>query len=146
VKSQSHYFEIKDIITQFISAFDDVVINRYDKSRSVKDKIQVTYVYSPKQRVIHDLVNKSQHIKLPVISITQSAVSRDESRVFNKLQGTYHAGDPVNSVVPSSDYVPPPVPINIGINMSILTKYQADMDQILQNFIVYSNPYIEMSR
>ena len=29
--------------------------------------------------------------------------------------------------------------------MSILTKYQTDMDQIISNFIPYSNPYIVIS-
>ena len=29
--------------------------------------------------------------------------------------------------------------------MSILSKYQTDMDQILSNFIPYSNPYIVIS-
>ena len=37
------------------------------------------------------------------------------------------------------------MPINIGMNMSIMTKYQTDMDQILSNFIPYTNPYIVIS-
>ena len=41
--------------------------------------------------------------------------------------------------------MPAPVPINISVNMSILTKYQSDMDQILSNFIPYNNPYIIIS-
>ena len=38
-----------------------------------------------------------------------------------------------------------PVPVNISISMSILTYYQTDMDQILSNFVPYSNPYIIIS-
>ena len=38
-----------------------------------------------------------------------------------------------------------PVPVNITVNMSILTEYQTDMDQILSNFVAYSNPYIIIS-
>jgi hypothetical protein len=146
VKNSPFQFEIKDIMTQFIAAFNDVTINRYNKSREVQDKINVRYVYAPKQRVLHDLVNKNQHITLPAIAVSIASVSRDETRVFNKIFGTYmHTGQEDGSVNTSSDFMPAPVPINIGVNMSILAKYQSDMDQILSNFIPYSNPYIIIS-
>jgi len=146
VKSQSYYFEIKDVMLQFISAFDDVIIKRFDRGRSTTDKIQVKYVYAPKKRVLEDLINKSQHITLPVISVSQASISRDVTRVFNKLEGTYHSANPSDDIrVTGSDYLPPPLPININVNMSILCKYQSDMEQILQNFMVYTNPYIVIS-
>ena len=56
-----------------------------------------------------------------------------------------HTGQEDGSVNTSSDFMPAPVPINIAVNMSILAKYQSDMDQILSNFIPYSNPYIIIS-
>ena len=89
MKNQSYHWEIKDIITQFVAAFNDIIINRYDKSKNVVDKIDVTYLYAPKDRVIHDLTNKSQHIKLPAVSLSITGISRDEQRVFNKIYGTY---------------------------------------------------------
>lgn len=142
MRDQPFYFEIKDLITQFVAAFNSVVINRYDKNR-VPDtkKLRVSYVYSPKQRVIQDLVNKSMHITLPVIAVTIGGVARDNSRVFNKILGSFYA----NTGSGSSDFLPQPVPINITVNMSILTKFQTDMDQILSNFVPYNNPYIIIS-
>jgi hypothetical protein len=131
---------------QFISAFDDIVINRYNRDREVKDTIKVKYVYAPKSRILSDLINKSQHITLPVVSITQSSFSRDTERVFNKISGSHHVSKKLDDIsIEKSDYMPPPVPVNIGVNMSIMTKYQADMEQILQNFVVYTNPYIVIS-
>ena len=59
MKSDPFYFEIKDVMTQFIAAFDDVVIARYNRAREKQDRIQVRYVYAPKQRVVHDIVNLS---------------------------------------------------------------------------------------
>lgn len=38
-----------------------------------------------------------------------------------------------------------PVPVNITVNMSIITRYQNDMDQILTNFMPYNDPYIVVS-
>ncbi len=72
-------------MTQFIAAFNDVTINRYNKDREVKDKIHVRYVYAPKQRVLHDMVNKNQHITLPAIAVSIGGISRDSTRVFNKI-------------------------------------------------------------
>jgi len=129
-------------MTQFVAAFNSVVINRYDKDRIPSEKkIRVSYVYSPKQRVIQDLVNKSMHLTLPVIAVSIGGIQRDSSRVFNKLLGSFYA----NNGVGTTDYLPQPVPINISVNMSILTKYQTDMDQILSNFVPYSNPYVIIS-
>jgi len=134
------------LLTQFIAAFDDVIINRYDKNRVAQSSVQVRYVYSPKQRVIYDLVNLAQTITVPVVSVSIGSVSRDESRVFNKIGGFYHAvGTSEASTQSQSSHYNSPVPVNITVNMSILTKYQSDMDQILSNFIPYNNPYIIIS-
>jgi hypothetical protein len=149
MKKNPFHFEIKDVITQFISAFDSVVISRYNKDRISKDKIQVKYVYAPKRRVIHDLLNKAQHTTVPVIAVNITGISRDAQRVFNKIAGTYHtrktefAG--ISGISHTSDHLPSPVPVNITVSMSILTKYQTDMDQIISNFIPYNNPYIVIS-
>ena len=139
--NQPYYFEIKDLVTQFIAAFDDVIISRYNRSRTVVDKIQARYVYAPKERVLHDLINKSQHIQLPVISVSLNGVNRDNDRVFNKITGFYD----VQPHTSSTEFLRTPVPIDVNVNMSILTRYQTDMDQILSNFIPYSNPYIIIS-
>lgn len=139
MRFETFHFEVKDLITQFCNAFDSVVIKRYDTNRNVISKINVRYVYAPKQRVIYDLVNKAQNIDIPCIAISVNGISRDESRVFNKLDGFY------NSNVGKSYYYKTPIPINIDVSMSIISKYQTDIDQILSNFIPYSNPYIIIS-
>ena len=141
------YFELKDMLIQFVAAFDDVVIGRFDKNRVEKSKINVRYVYSPKEKVLFDIVNKAQNLTLPVIAVNITTISRDETRVFNKLEGFYHS-ETTNYNKQDVKYtrqVGMPVPINITVNMSILTEYQTDMDQILSNFIPYSNPYIIIS-
>ena len=129
------------MITQFIAAFDDIVINRYNKSRDVVDKIQVRYLYAPKERVVYDIINKAQNMTIPAVAVTISSIARDESRVFNKIVGHYD----VLHAERSTRFTPSPVPVNLSINMSIITKFQTDMDQILSNFITYTNPYIIIS-
>lgn len=133
-------------MTQFVAAFDNIIIKRFDKNKKPQTQVQVRYLYSPKQRVIYDLVNKAQNITLPCVAVNITSVSRDESRVFNKNSGFYITrGGMENDYKLSSDYYRTPVPVNIGVSMSIITKFQTDMDQIISNFVPYTNPYIIIS-
>lgn len=146
MKNQTFHFEIKDLVTQFVAAFDDIIIKRYDKNRVPQNNVQVRYVYAPKQRVLYDLINKAQNLTVPVVAININSVSRDESRVFNKLAGFYvsrGAGELDTQI--NSQFYRTPVPVNIQINMSVITKFQTDMDQIISNFVPYNNPYIILS-
>lgn len=138
----TYHWEIKDLLTQFLQAFDGAIIKRYDANRNAGSNVGVRYVYSPKQRVLFDLVDKAQHITLPVVAFNITSISRDNNRVFNKLEGSYHAE---SSNTTKSDHALQPVPVNIGINISILTRFQTDMDQILSNFVPYSDPYFIIS-
>lgn len=137
MKKYTYNFEIKDLLTQFVAAFDDTVIKRFNNQRSERQKIQVRYVFAPKQRVIYDIINKAQNITLPVVTIDLTSVSYDSSRAFNKVNKihTYLTED-------KSVSMPMPTPINLTVNMSILGKYMQDVEQIITNFAPYTNPYI----
>lgn len=146
MKLQTFHWEVRDLLTQFITAFDNIIIKRYDKNRVPQNNVQVRYVYAPKQRVLYDLVNLAQNITVPVVSISIGSIARDEARVFNKINGYYFSSgtNDINGGRTSVHYNSP-VPVNITVNMSIMSKYQTDMDQILSNFIPYNNPYIILS-
>tara|TARA_R110001606_G_scaffold359119_2_gene510921 strand:+ start:1348 stop:2478 length:1131 start_codon:yes stop_codon:yes gene_type:complete len=143
VKSRAFHFEVKDMVTQFIAAFDDIVIGRYNKNRAELDKINVRYVYAPKERVMYDIINENKTITLPAVAVSIKSISRDVSRVFNKLDGFYYSG--TSGEEKTSRHIKPPVPVNINLSVSVLTRYQTDMDQILSNFIPFSNPYVVIS-
>lgn len=140
MKDYTYSFEIKDLLTQFLCAFDDVIIKRYGKDRVVQDTVSVRYVLAPKQRVMYDIVNKAQNLTLPVVAVNVTGISRDQTRVFNKLESVYNSIDEA-----TSSNIMMPIPINIEISMSVLARYMQDMDQILSNFIPYNNPYIILS-
>jgi hypothetical protein len=146
MKKSPYFFEIKNLLIQFLAAFNNVVIKRFDENRDIKQTLQVRYVYAPKQRVIYDLVNFSQNITLPIVSVNITSFSRDENRVFNKNLGFYKP-DTLKENQPTNltRFYKTPVPVNIGISMNIMTKYQTDLDQIMSNFIPFCNPYIILS-
>jgi len=137
-KNLVHYFEVSDVLNQFVAAFDSIVIGRY-RGRDLKNPVPVRFTYAPKQATLHALNNKAEHITVPVISVSISGIARDAERVQKKNTGHF-----INRIT-ETDRIPAPVPVNISVNMSILTKTQEDMDQILANFIPYSNPYIILS-
>jgi len=116
------------------------VIQRFNKERKSEQSVEVRYVYAPKQRVIYDIINQAKNLTLPVVSVSITNISRDVNRVFNKLDGFYYGKN--DGTQNSVSHLLSPVPINISVSMSIITKYQTDMDQILSNFIPYANPYI----
>jgi hypothetical protein len=142
VQKYTFHWEVRDLLVQFLQAFDGAVVKRYNLARQVGNTVGVRYVYAPKQRVLHDLINKAQHITLPAVSYWITSISRDTSRVFNKLEGGYWA-NAANTATGSHNLQP--VPVNIEISVSILTRFQSDMDQILSNFVPYNDPYFIIS-
>lgn len=151
MRESPFFFEIKDIMTQFVSAFNDIIIKRHDKHKNPMSRVKVRYVYAPKQRVVHDLTNKARHLTLPVVAVNISGISRDNDRVFNKIEGSYYMPHEINknaintSSKTTSTHMLQPVPIDITVNMSILARYQTDIEQIISNFVPYSDPYIVIS-
>lgn len=133
--------EVITMTNQFLNCFSDIVINRFNVNQESRDKIKVRVVYAPKQRVLHDLLNRDQNLQLPVISTQIKGINRDVERVTNKLLGSYYT--PLNQQHSVHDKTPMPIDISYGI--SILTRYQEDMDQILSHITPYINPYFVVS-
>jgi hypothetical protein len=134
-------FEVLTMSTVFMNAMSDIVVKRFNKDRSPKDQIKTRIVYAPKQRVLLDLLDKDQNLQLPVISVTISGVSRDESRVFNKQVGVFYNSRTAGAML----HERAPLPVDINYTVSIMTKYQEDMDQIISHIIPYVNPYFVVS-
>jgi len=141
MKNRAFHFEIKDLLTQFIAAFDDTVISRFNKDRNPGNNIEVRYVFAPKQRVMYDIINKAQNLNLPVVAVNLTGITRDNDRVFNKLAPAYIPAQKMENPKTASKFLMP-VPVNLQVSMSILARYMQDVDQIVSNFVPYNNPYI----
>jgi hypothetical protein len=141
MRNYSFQFEVERLITMFISAMDDIVVKRYNVHKRSRDQIRVRFVYAPKQRVLHDLLNKAQNLQLPVAAVSIGGITRDVNRVFNKIAGSsFYVNEPH-----SRRKLPQPVPIDLTLNLSFLTRYQSDMDQCISNFLPYCDPYFVIS-
>jgi len=149
MKNYTFNWEVQTLVEQFVGAFNDVIIKRYDHNNNLVQPLsgdKVLFVYSPKQRVFSNLNSPAAGgLTVPVIAVNVSGISRDQQRVFNKNEGflvDYQSKSTTESLLKK---IPQPVPVNIGITMTIITRYQADLDQILTNFIPYCDPYIVIS-
>lgn len=128
---------LRKCILHFLSAIDGAIVNRFNKQGEVVDTIKVNYVYGPKEGIFHDLVDKNAHLKLPIVGVTMASFARDNDRIKDKLMGRYKNLNVVGEI----SKIPAPIPVNIVFNLDIMCKYQADIEQILSNFIPYSDPY-----
>jgi hypothetical protein len=135
-------FEVETMVTMFMNAMSDIVIKRF-RNRQMRDRLKVRIVYAPKERVLNDLLDRDQNLQLPVMSVSIGGITRDNNRTFNKILGSFN---PVSTkkgktVVNEKQ----PLPIDLNIKVSIMTRYQQDMDQILSHLLPYINPYFVVS-
>jgi hypothetical protein len=141
MNNYTYDFELQTMTTMLLNCFSDIVIKRFNVHKQPRDQIKTRLVYAPKQRVLNDLLDKDQNLQLPVISVYIGGIARDEARVFNKLVGSFHT-------VPNTTFShneKGPQPIDVTYNVSIMTRYQEDMDQILSHLLPYINPYFVVS-
>lgn len=148
MKQWTYNKEIQILLEQFTSAFNDIVIKREDSSGNFPENgFKVNFVYAPKTRVFDILKNPAPGgLTLPAVAININSIQRDPTRNFNKNWGFNI--ETVNPSLTGTDFlrkIKHPVPVNIGVNMTILTKFQSDMDQIISNFVPYCDPYIIIS-
>lgn len=148
MKNYTFSFEVQTLMEQFVAAFNDIVIKRYDNTKTLTSPTignVISFVYAPKQRVYETLATPSPGgITVPAVAVNITSITRDNNRVFNKLNG-FTLPNNSSSELDSIKSIPQPVPINIGVNMHIISKYQSDMDQIIANFVPYCDPYIVIS-
>jgi len=147
MRNYTFNFELKTMMEQFVAAFNDIIIKGYDNKNTYipGSEKNVNFVYSPKQRVYASLVAPGPGaMQLPVIAVSFGTISRDKSRVFNKNNGFILPADQPKSEV-FLKRIPQPIPVDVTVNMTIVTKYQEHMDQIISNFVPYCDPYIVIS-
>ena len=126
-----------------MNALGDLVIRRLDETddQTYVDQIDVGLKFVSKQRIIYDMVNLNQHIQLPMMAITLQSIRYDEKRAFNKIAGFETSLEYLSG----GGHFPQPVPVQLTLPFSILSRYQRDLDQIIT--CIFSNfyPYIVIS-
>jgi len=140
VNEYNYNFEISKSLKLVESVLDDCEIRRYeDMTGKLTDRIKVNFIYGPKSRILQDIKGQPDTVKFPIIAMTTTGMNRDDSRNKNKIEDiTYLNADGGYTTIR-------PIPWNINVQLTIMSKYQQDMEQIIQNFAVFTNPYFVFS-
>jgi len=123
----------KSYIIAFSKLFSDVHIKRVDAVDTEVKDVKVPLVYASKQKLSYKLqnVDDSISIVLPVIGFNIESIEYDPVRKLNSL----------NEIrVNDSQYVFEGLPYNYNFSVTIKTKYQDDMWQILEQVLYYFKP------
>jgi hypothetical protein len=134
------YHEIfRRTIIAFGSLFDNIEISHADSSDSVKSIIKVPLAYGPMQKFLARLeqspdLDRSVQITLPRMSFEFVGLTYDASRKVTTTQSF------VTSSNSGARKVYMPVPYNMAFELSIYTKLNDDMLQIIEQILPYFQP------
>jgi len=137
------YHEIlRRTVISFGSLFNDIQIKHRDSSGNIKNDIKVPLAYGPTQKFLARLeqspnLNKSVQITLPRMSFEFVGLSYDGTRKVTTTQTFITSVVGVGTDVRKA-YMP--VPYNMAFELSIYTKLNDDMLQIVEQILPYFQP------
>jgi hypothetical protein len=133
-----HYKIIRNTIIQFLDIFNNIQCARINQTTGEIIKyITVPVKLAPRDKIYSFVQDKKNAKILPMISAQISSLTHDPSRMTNKnfmVEGSTNN----NSI----DRYLNPAPYNIDMNVSIITNYLYELDQIIEQVLSYFNPYI----
>jgi len=137
------YHEIlRRTVISFGSLFNNIQIQHKDSSGNIKSNIKVPLAYGPTQKFLARLeqspnLNKPVQITLPRMSFEFVGLSYDGTRKVTTTQTFITSIAGVGTDVRKA-YMP--VPYNMAFELSIYTKLNDDMLQIVEQILPYFQP------
>ena len=141
-----YYHEIiRRTIISFGTLFNNIQIKHDDDKGNDVSLIKVPIAYVPVQKFLARLdekpdLRKKVAITLPRMSFEMTSIQYDPERKVSSVQ-TFQANR--SGVGPVKVYMP--APYNIGIQLSIITKYQDDMLQIIEQILPFFQPNFNLT-
>jgi hypothetical protein len=142
------YHEIlRRTVISFGSLFNDIVIKHTDNSGKVVSVIKVPFAYGPTQKFLARLeqspnLNKPVQMTLPRMSFELVGLSYDPTRKSTTTQ-SFLTASATNKTQEKKAYLP--VPYNLDFELSIMTKLNDDMLQIIEQILPYFQPAYTIS-
>jgi hypothetical protein len=142
------YHEIlRRTVISFGSLFNNIEIKHKDSSGNVTSSIKVPLAYGPTQKFLARLeqspsLNKPVQITLPRMSFEFVGLTYDGSRKVTTTQTFLTSAAGVGTDVRKA-YMP--VPYNMAFELSIYTKLNDDMLQIVEQILPYFQPSYNLS-
>ena len=142
------YHEIlRRTIVSFGSLFNNISIKHTNNSNDVVSHTKVPLAYGPIQKFLARLeqapnLNQPVQMSLPRMSFEFTGLTYDTSRKVTTTQ-TFLSTITSDKTKPRKSYMP--VPYNMSFELSIMTKLNDDMLQIIEQIIPYFQPAYTMS-
>ena len=142
------YHEIlRRTIVSFGSLFNDITIKHNNSSNETVSSIKVPLAYGPTQKFLARLeqvpnLNAPIQMTLPRMSFEFTGLNYDASRKVTTTQ-TFVSAVTTDKTKPRKSYMP--VPYNMSFELSIMTKLNDDMLQIIEQIIPYFQPAYTIS-
>jgi hypothetical protein len=137
---------IRKTIISFGTLFNNIYIKHNDEEDNPNSIIKVPIAYGPIQKFLARIeqkpdLRKRQAIILPRMSFELTSIQYDTSRKVSTMQ-TFTAvrtdgGNPVKVFMP--------VPYNLGLQLNIITKYNDDMLQIVEQILPFFQPQFNLT-
>ena len=137
------YHEIlRRTIVSFGSLFNNITIKHNNSSNETVSSIKVPLAYGPTQKFLARLeqvpnLNAPIQMTLPRMSFEFTGLNYDASRKVTTTQ-TFVSAVTTDKTKPRKSYMP--VPYNMSFELSIMTKLNDDMLQIIEQIIPYFQP------
>ena len=142
------YHEIlRKTIVGFGTLFNGITIKTNDANNNVVNSIEVPLAYAPQQKFLARLeqvedLNKPTQITLPRMSFEFTGLQYDASRKVTTTQ-KFLVPSPSGDGTIKKAYMP--VPYNMDFELSIYTKLNDDMLQIIEQILPYFQPSFNLT-
>jgi len=138
---------LRRTIISFGTLFNNISIQHTDTSDNVTSVVKVPLAYGPTQKFLARLeqspdLNKSTAITLPRMSFEFTGLTYDPQRKVTTTQ-QFTVKDPTDGSETKKAYMP--VPYNMQFELSVMTKLNDDMLQIVEQILPYFQPAYNLS-
>lgn len=138
---------LRKTVIGFGSLFNEISIKKFDNSGNVTSVTKVPLAYGPTQKFLARLeqqpdLNKPVQMSLPRMSFELVGISYDSSRKVTTTQ-TFLSKNIDDGKDIRKNYMP--VPYNVRFELSIMTKFNDDMLQIIEQILPYFQPQYNLT-
>lgn len=132
---------LRKTIISFGTLFNNITIEKKDDNDNTFSTVKVPIAYGPTQKFLARLtqqadLNRPVEIQLPRMSFEFNGITYDPQRKLTTTQ-TFQAVDKDDNKIKET-YMP--VPYNMNFELSIYTKINDDMLQIIEQILPYFQP------
>lgn len=135
-----YYSSIRSVSFALTHAFSGLKIKKIDGEGNISNSIDVPLKYGLKEKFWYWLNDNKQEAQFPIMGLSLTSLSYAQDRATAKLERIH----PVINETKVKEMLAPS-PWRITYNLGIATKYQIELDQILEQILPFFNPFMMLS-